>query len=327
MYVSKTTIGLKHGVVTLPRFYSDSDLTLTPLSQIAVNMQYFLIQHTQCILCPKAYKSMFLADDDLLVDFFLDAYAYFEQNGNEELILMRGILDLDVVNIEEVPTKHEQLIKFYEITDFRDYPSRVMYDNVDCKVLYYVDEDDFVELCFTEFLKKPYAFSDQDKAILGWFKKQEKEMNLYYPKTEAMIANLRFIADMFDVTVEDELDVLRIAIAFSNGDPARLTIPPLKKNLTPEEKKNLKQQRLRFKFKLTSAHKTRVLMFFEQLEDFKEAYKRKYQNRFIRLGEQLGIHKNRAIYPNTWKNYCRLRNKGLYLSEAQVIDRMYSKII
>jgi hypothetical protein len=269
---------------------------------------------------------MFLTHPDVLNDFYHDMLSYFHDKGFIDLEHIMTMLDLQVIDYDGQLELHEDYLRFYEKTDFSDYPREVVFDNKTCIVLYGVSEDDFIDMCFTSLLRKKYKFNPDEKLTLQWFSRHRSELNLYFPKVNDMLINLQFVSIHFKIPNIDALDFLKIAIALSNGDPTKIQLPKLKETNTAEEKKVILAERHRNKFRLTTNHKILLMSYLEEIEDLSIAYKRKYNNRFIRLGEQLPLHKYRIVYPKAWEHYCRLRNKGELLSTTELIDKIFSKL-
>lgn len=325
MYLSKNTIALNSRVISLPEFYLKADLTETPFTQMVLTIQDLLINKVGYILCPDAYKQMFLTHSDVLNDFYHDMISYFHDKGFLDLEEIMTMVNVEVIDYDSQLELHEDYLQFYEKTDFSDYPREIIFNGINCIVLYGVNEDDFIDLCFTSLLRKAYMFNEQEKLVLTWFSKHSSELNLYFPRVDEMLINLQFISSHFKLPNVNALEFLKIAIALSGGDPNIIQLPRVTPSTTEEEKKNILAQRHRNRFRLTTNHKILLLSYLEQIEDFSIAYKRKYNNRFIRLGEQLPLHKYRIVYPRAWEHYCRLRNKGKILDSTELLDKIFSK--
>ncbi len=303
MYVSKFTLGLEQRVISLSSCDHPND---NPLLQLILSLQDLLIDKGY-ILAKCAYASLYCATSEDLIDFHADLKVFFNEmnlNFSEDDFS-------DVIDTSDIGAKLEEYSDLFKVTDFSNFPEEIVFRKKQCKVIYSVDEDEFVDMCFTNLLRKQYAFNEADKAKLLWFAERQETLNLYFPDVEECKANLKFIASTFKYfTVESPIDVLKVAVAFSDGDVSLPKLPKYTKESTSEERAQILKLRQDFRFKLNTCEKKRILTLFEASSLCTESMSKKaHYNRFIRLAEQLPLFKLQSTYPRTWETFVRLRNK------------------
>lgn len=165
---------------------------------------------------------------------------------------------------------------------------------------------------FTDLLSVGGQLTKRDQQIVKFFLKNETPKfpaKIPFKENLCILLALAPNAEVLQGLKLTVVDVLRQAVYFSGGDITLPAVPKLPKRPGPLYDKRV-EEREKFKFKLSSAQRERIMELFEMsnldVRDMKQGSK---YGRFIRLAEVLRTQDHQVTFPKTYKAFNWLRNQ------------------
>lgn len=181
-----------------------------------------------------------------------------------------------------------------------------MFEQVNYKMIKGTDENGFLEV-YKLLASSGAALAKLDIKVLKYFttyKGELPEVNVPFKENLAILASA-----IEGFKVKTVVDVLRIAMAMSGGDPSLPAIPKKLKVKGPKYAEREKE-RDAHKFKLKADQKLRVLSLFENsnlsLSDLNQGSR---YGRFVRLSEVTQVQNYQKEFPKTYEAFDTLKNQ------------------
>lgn len=181
-----------------------------------------------------------------------------------------------------------------------------MFEQPNYKIIKGSDENGFLEV-YKLLAGSGVALAKLDIKVLKYFTTYTGLLPEVTVPFKENLATLASVVEGF--TVKTVVDVLRIALAMSGGDPS---LPPIPKKLKLKgaKWKEREAERAAHKFKLNDNQKLRVLSLLENtnlsLSDLNQGSRK---GRFIRLAEVIRTQDYVKEFPKTFAAFDRLRNQ------------------
>lgn len=181
-----------------------------------------------------------------------------------------------------------------------------MFEKPNYKIIKGSDENGFLEV-YKLLAGSGVALAKLDIKVLKYFTTYTGTLPEVTVPFKENLATLASVVEGF--TVKTVVDVLRIAMSMSGGDPSLPAIPK-KLKLKGAKWKEREEERAAHRFKLNDKQKLRVLSLFENtnlsLSDLNQGSR---YGRFIRLAEIIQVQNYSKEFPKTFEAFNRLRNQ------------------
>lgn len=263
------------------------------------------------MLTQKAFDNIVKADIADIIDLYKDSINWLKEmtGGKYSFKSLYGNFPNDVMSMSSYELWYSQILHYWTACHFKSVglPKDEAFEYTEYKMIEWCTEDQFLDI-FTKLLSVGNSLTPQDTETIKWFVSSGYELR--YPKQIPFKENLAVIVSLCPgFTVSTVTDVLRVAYAFSGGDPSIPAIPKKLKKKGKNYGENIKE-RDKHKFKLNTDQKIKLLYLLENsnrdIRDMKQGSK---YGRWIRLFEVIGMGRYKTQYPLSFQLADHLRNQ------------------
>lgn len=262
------------------------------------------------MLDENAFEQLKRTDAANIKDFFDECEEIMKEfmGGKHTYTSLYGNFPNDILSMDTSELYHDQIAHYWGKKTFRKkgLPKDVAFEQVTYKVIKGTDESGILEV-YKTLAGSGQSLAPMDTKVLKYFAKARIELPLVSIPFKENLAILASILPGFKV--QTVVDVLRIAVSMSGGDPS---LPPIPKKLKNPGRKadEVLAEREKHKFKLNDYKKARILDLFEasnlSLSDLNQGSR---YGKFIRLSEILRVQDHKSTHPLTYEAFHKLKNQ------------------
>jgi hypothetical protein len=262
------------------------------------------------MLDESAFSQLKKTDAGDIKEFFNDCESVIKEymGGTHSYESLYKNFPNDVMSMEESELWLNQILHYWGVKSFPEVGKikDKAFDSLEYKVIRGTDESGLLDV-YIKLAESGQSLTPMDTKVLKYFANLGSDLPTVNVPFKENLAVLAEVLPNFKVSTV--VDVLRIAVAMSGGDPS---LPPLPKKLKRDGRrsKEVLEEREKHKFKLSKEQISRVMDLFEgsnlSTSDLNQGSR---YGRFIKLAEILRVQDFKSTHPKTFEAFNHLRNQ------------------